>query len=103
MAILDEVRFALTRLDSSVSVSLDSEIQRYIDAAVLDLTKTTDIRDFDPASADALQKEAIILYALYSFEKDSVRKDKYKAGYDDLKTKLLMSSHYSTLGGDDGD
>lgn len=98
MALLDEVRFALTRVSASIDTSLDTEIQRYIDAAILDLTETTDIMPFTATNADALQKEAIIAYALYSFEKDSVRKDKYKVAYDDLKTKMSMSSKYSDLG-----
>lgn len=98
MALLDEVRFALTRVSASIDTSLDTEIQRYINAAILDLTETTDILPFTATNADALQKEAIIAYALYSFEKDSVRKDKYKVAYDDLKTKMSMSSKYSDLG-----
>ena len=98
MALLDEVRFALTRVSASIDTNLDTEIQRYINAAILDLTETTDILSFTATDADALQKEAIIAYALYSFEKDSVRKDKYKVAYDDLKTKMSMSSKYSDLG-----
>lgn len=98
MALLDEVRFALTRVSASIDTSLDTEIQRYINAAILDLTETTDILPFTATNTDALQKEAIIAYALYSFEKDSVRKDKYKVAYDDLKTKMSMSSKYSDLG-----
>lgn len=100
MALLDEVRFALTRIDSALSTAVETEFTRYVDAAILDLTNTTDIIPFTAAEADALQKEAIIAYALYSFEKDSTRKDKYKTAYDDLKTKLSMSSKYSTLGGE---
>ena len=98
MALIDEVRFALTRIDTSLGTPLDTEIQRYIDAAILDLTQTTDIIAFTATDADALQREAIIAYALYAFEKDSTRKEKYKAAYDDLKTKMSLSSHYSTLG-----
>lgn len=98
MALIDEVRFALTRIDTSLGVAVETEIQRYIDAAILDLTETTDIIAFTVADADALQKEAIIAYALYSFEKDTTRKDKYKVAYDDLKEKMLLSSKYSTMG-----
>lgn len=98
MALIDEVRFALTRLDSTLGTSVETELQRYIDAAILDLTQTTDIKPFTAAEADAMQREAIIAYALYAFEKDTNRKDKYKIAYDDLKTKMLLSSHYSTLG-----
>jgi hypothetical protein len=99
MALLDEVRFALTRIDATISTAVDTEFTRYIDAAILDLTNTTDIKAFTASNADALQKEAVIAYALYSFEKDSTRKDKYKAAYDDLKTKMLMSSKYANVGG----
>lgn len=98
MAFIDEVRFALTGLDSSLGTAVETEFQRYIDSAILDLTTTTDIVSFTAAEADALQKEAIIAYCKYSFEKDPTRKDKYKIAYDDLKTKMLMSSTYSTLG-----
>lgn len=100
MALLNEVRFALTRISSTLGQDVDTEFQRYIDAAILDLTHTTDIKPFTAEEADALQKEAIIAYCLYSFEKDPTRKDKYKVAYDDLKTKMLMSSKYSTLGGE---
>ena len=96
MALIDEVRFALTRLDAPISNAVEAELQRYIDAAILDLTETTDIIEFTVADADALQKEAIIAYALYAFEKDTTRKDKYKVAYDDLKEKMLLSSKYST-------
>ncbi|MBR5299816.1 MAG: hypothetical protein IKU36_06165 [Bacteroidales bacterium] len=105
MALLDEVRFALTRIDTPLSNSVEAEFGRYINAAILDLTNTTDIKAFTAAEADALQKEAVIAYALYSFEKDVNRKEKYKAAYDDLKTKMLMSSKYANVGGvaDDSD
>lgn len=98
MALLDEVRFALTRVSTPLDAAVETELGRYIDAAILDLTETTDIIEFTALTADALQKEAIIAYALYAFEKDTGRKEKYKVAYDDLKTKMLMSSKYSTLG-----
>lgn len=98
MALLDEVRFALTRVSTPLDTAVETEIQRYIDAGILDLTETTDIISFTASDADALQKEAVIAYCLYSFEKDTNRKERYKVAYDDLKTKLLMSSKYSTLG-----
>ena len=98
MALIDEVRFALTRIDTTLGSAVETELQRYIDAAILDLTSTTDIIAFTASDADALQKEAIIAYALYAFEKDTTRKDKYKSAYDDLKAKMALSSKYSTLG-----
>lgn len=99
MALLDEVRFALTRIDTALSTATDTEFQRYVDAAILDLTYTTDIKPFTADTADALQKEAVIAYSLYSFEKDVNRKAQYKIAYDDLKTKMLMSSKYANVGG----
>lgn len=98
MALVDEVRFALTRVSTPLDTAVETELGRYIDAAILDLTETTDIIEFTALTADALQKEAVIAYALYAFEKDTSRKEKYKVAYDDLKTKMLMSSKYSTLG-----
>ena len=98
MALIDEVRFALTRVDATLGQPVETELQRYIDAAILDMTATTDIIPFTEQTADALQKQAVIAFALYEFEKDPTRKDKYKAAYDDLKTKLSLSSKYSTLG-----
>ena len=102
MALIDEVRFALTRVSSTLDTAVETELQRYVDAAILDLTETTDIISFTALTADALQREAVIAYCLYSFEKDTARKEKYKVAYDDLKTKMLMSSHYSTLGAVEG-
>lgn len=97
MALIDEVRFAL-RINTTDNAALNTELNRYIKAAVLDLTKTTDIRSFEPETADELLKEAIIAYACYSFERDVNRKQNYKLVYDDLKQKLCMSSAYSSLG-----
>ncbi len=98
MALIDEVRFALTRINTQLDTPLETELQRYIDAAILDLTATTDIIEFTALTADAMQREAVIAYALYAFEKDPTRKDKYKVAYDDLKAKMSLSSKYSTLG-----
>lgn len=98
MALIDEVRFSLTRIETSTSPALETEFQRYIDEAILDLTSTTDIMPFDATTTDALLKGAIITYCHYCFELDTTRKTEYKKSYDDLKTKLSMSSKYSTLG-----
>ena len=97
MALIDEVRFAL-RINNTTNTALNDELNRYISAAILDLTETTDIRPFTAATADGLQKDAVIVYAEFMFEKDVARKQNYKAIYDDLKMKMSMSSKYSTLG-----
>lgn len=97
MALIDEVRFSL-RINTTNNTLVNQELTRYINAAILDLTETTDIRDFTAESADGLLKDAVILYASFMFEKDVARKQEYKALYDDLKEKLSMSKKYSTLG-----
>lgn len=97
MAIIDEVRFAL-RINTTDNTALNNELTRYINAAVLDLTKTTDIKPFEAETADALLRDAIISYSCFMFERDVNRKKSYKEIYDDLKMKLSMSHTYSTLG-----
>lgn len=91
----DRVRFAVNRTVTSTNTLLEDEISRYIKAAILDLTKTTNIATFTAENADDLQQEAIILYACFMFEKDVSRKQNYKSLYDDLKTKMLLSSKYN--------
>ncbi len=100
MALIDEVRFAVNRTTTATNTALETELSRYINAAILDLTQTTNIKPFTALTADDLQKEAVILYACFMFERDTGRKDQYKRLYDDLKTKLSLSSDYWSLGGD---
>lgn len=98
MAFIDKVRFSL-RQNITTNTELNAEIQRYIDAAVLNLTKTTDIRSINIESADALIQDCVIAYCHYRFEPDPVKSKAYKEVFDDLKTQISLSSHYSTLGG----
>ena len=98
MAFIDDVRFSL-RITVANNVSLNAEIQRWIDEAILDLTKTTDIKDFTALTADALLKGAIIDYCHFKYEVDPTLKKTYKESYDSAKTQLLMSSTYSNVGG----
>ena len=98
MALIDEVRFAVNRTTTATNTALETELSRYINAAILDLTKTTNIKPFTALTADDLQKEAVILYACYMFEREPSRKTQYKTAYDDLKTKLSLSSKYWSLG-----
>lgn len=98
MALIDEVRFAVNRTTTATNAALETELARYINAAIADLTKTTDIKPFTAETADDLQKEAVILYACFMFERDTARRESYKRLYDDLKTKLSLSSDYSDLG-----
>lgn len=97
MALIDEVRFSL-RISTTDDTNINTELNRYISEAILDLTKTSDIKPFTADEADALQKGAIIDYCHFKFERDSVMKDKYREAYESAKTKLLLSSYYSTMG-----
>lgn len=98
MAFIDEVRFSL-RITVSNNTALNTEIQRWIDEAILDLTKTTDINTFTTSTADALLKGAIIDYCHFKYEADPNIKKSYKDSYDSAKTQLLMSSAYANVGG----
>ena len=91
----DRVRFAVNRTVTSTNALLEDEISRYIKAAILDLTETTNITAFTADNADSLQQDAVILYACFMFEKDVVRKENYKKLYDDLKQKMHLSSKYN--------
>lgn len=98
MAFIDDVRFSL-RISITTNSQLNSEIQRWINEAVLDLTKTSDIRSFSIETADDLLKGAVIDYCHFKYEADPTTKRFYKESYDSAKTQLLMSSVYSNVGG----
>ena len=100
MAFIDEVRFSL-RIATTTNTQLNTEIQRWINEAKLDLVNTTDIKTFNVESADALLKGAIIDYCHFKYDADISVKQQYKESYDSAKTKLLRSSEYSTLGGEE--
>lgn len=97
-AFVAEVRFSL-RIMTATNASLNAEIERWVNEAILDLTKTTDIKDFTIATADALLKGAIIDYCHFRYDAEPSNKSFYKDSYDSAKEKLLMSSTYSNVGG----
>lgn len=98
MAFIDDVRFSL-RISITNNAALNKEIQRWINEAALDLINTTDIRNFDVEKADDLLKGAIVDYCHFKYEADTSVAKHYKESYDSAKTKLLMSSVYSNVGG----
>lgn len=85
---LNKVKLAI-RIKSS---SFDSQITDLIEEAILDLTKTADIKDFttEANGYDAMQLGAVIAYVSYKWYND----DKYLAVYNDQKMKMCTSSHY---------
>lgn len=73
------------------STTFDSQISDLIEEAILDMTKTADIKTFDTTNADAIQTGAVIAYVSYKwFGMD----EKYFSAYNDIKMKMSTSSAY---------
>ena len=86
----------LAKVKLSLRVSfnnLDTQISDLCEEALLDLTKTADIKTFAFDSADALQSGAIIAYVSYKWFSD----EKYLAIYNDMKQKMALSSAYRSV------
>nr|DAI64199.1 MAG TPA: hypothetical protein [Caudoviricetes sp.] len=75
------------------ATTFDTQISDLIEEALLDLTKTADIKTFAFDSADALQSGAIIAYVAYKWFNDS----KYFDVYNDMKQKMAISGHYRSV------
>ena len=75
------------------ATTFDAQISDLIEEALLDLTKTADIKTFAFDSADALQSGAIIAYVSYKWFNDS----KYFDVYNDMKQKMAFSGHYRSV------
>lgn len=88
MAILDDVKVAL-RVTTN-DAGLTAEISDLINEAVLDLERTTDIKEINLNSLDALEKGAIKTYCKWKWTGD----EKLKVSYDEYKAKMSMSYAY---------
>lgn len=99
MALIDEAKTAL-RVSTNDS-AITAEIQRYIDEAILDLTKTSNIAGFTSETADAFQKGAVLSYVSMKWNesRDQSLSDKLRTVYEDYKAKMSMSTAYGTFGG----
>jgi len=75
------------------ATTFDTQISDLIEEALLDLTKTADIKTFAFDNADALQSGAIIAYVSYKWFNDS----KYFDVYNDMKQKMAISGHYRSV------
>lgn len=75
------------------ATTFDTQISDLIEEALLDLTKTADIKTFAFDSADALQTGAIIAYVAYKWFNDV----KYFDVYNDMKQKMAISGHYRSV------
>lgn len=91
MALIDTCKMAM-RVTTS---SYDSEIQTYIDSAMLDLgIAGVEI----PQTADALVQKAVLTYVRMSFGSPADY-DNLKASYDEQKAQLMNATGYTNWGG----
>jgi len=91
MALIDTCKMAM-RVTTS---SYDTEIQEYINSAMLDLG----IAGVEvPQTTDALLNKAILTYVRMSFGSPADY-DKLKASYDEQKAQLMNATGYTDWGG----
>lgn len=90
MALIDNCKMAM-RVTTS---SYDTEIQAYIDSAMLDLG----IAGVQvPETADALVEKAVMTYVRMSFGSPADY-DRLKASYDEQKAQLMNATGYTDWG-----
>ncbi len=89
MALIDKCKMAM-RITTS---SYDSEIQAYIEAAMLDLG----IAGVETPSDDALINKAVMTYVRMSFGAPA-NYDKLKESYDEQKAQLMNATGYTDWG-----
>ena len=90
MALIDNCKMAMR----VTTTAYDTEIQSYIDSAMLDLgIAGVDI----PQNADALINKAIMTYVRMSFGAPS-NYDKLKESYDEQKAQLMNATGYTDWG-----
>lgn len=90
------INILLPKVKTALRVSFntfDTQISDLIDEAILDLTRTADIKSFTTADADALQTGAVISYVAYKWFND----EKYFVAYNDMKTKMALSGSYRSV------
>lgn len=88
----------LAKVKTSLRVSVttfDTQISDLIEEAILDLTKTADIKTFttDANGYDALQYGAVASYVAYKWFNDT----KYFDVYNDMKQKMALSGSYRVV------
>lgn len=89
MALIDNCKMALR----ITTTSYDSEIQAYIEAAMLDLG----IAGVEVPSDDALINKAVMTYVRMSFGAPA-NYDKLKESYDEQKAQLMNATGYTDWG-----
>lgn len=88
----------LAKVKTSLRVSantFDTQISDLVEEAILDLTKTADIKTFttETGGYDALQYGAVVAYVSYKWFNDT----KYFDVYNDMKQKMALSASYRTV------
>lgn len=78
---------------SFTNTSIDNQISDLIEEAILDMTKTADIKSFTTSDADSLQTGAVIAYVSYRWFND----EKYLKTYNDMKTKMALAGSYRSV------
>lgn len=91
MALIDTCKMAMR----VTTTAYDTEIQAYIDAAVLDLG----IAGVETGEQDPLVSKAIMTYVRMSFGAPA-NYDKLKASYDEQKAQLMNATGYTDWGVD---
>lgn len=90
MALIDNCKMAMRM----TTTAYDTEIQSYIEAAMLDLG----IAGVEvPQTADALVNKAVLTYVRMSFGSPSDY-DKLKESYDEQKAQLMNATGYTNWG-----
>ena len=92
--LLEEAKTAL-RISTN-DADITAQIERLIDEAKLDLSRTADVSASAVETPDALVRGAVICYVGYVWASDPDEKSRLKQCYDDYKGKIAMSSEYST-------
>lgn len=97
MALIDEVKtYIRVSIDDS---DINMEVQTLIDASIADLTKTADVSSnhFEGESIDSLLKLAVFVYVRAYWTDNEDERAKLLNRYDEIKTKLVLSSNYNGL------
>lgn len=93
MAIIDEAKTWLRV--STNDAGITSEIEMLINAALADLSDTSDVKEYDVEALPPLVKLAVRSYVQANWTKNVDDQTKLLVIYDGIKAKLATSSKYN--------
>lgn len=96
MAIIDEAKTWLRV--STNDVAITEEITLLIDAALADLSYTSDVKEYNTENLPPLVKLAVRSYVQANWTKNVDEQTKLLVIYDGIKAKLATSSQYNARG-----